>query len=91
MEGIIIASLITDPISRLRVKKKKNNNRVESIKSTLSHLTQGFQARLKEQPGQNTNQSCCQTQPVIASQSYTWHESRRVIHNNGTQITSLYL
>lgn len=60
MEGIIIASLTTDPIARLGLKKKKSNNdRMESIKSPLSHVTQGFQAWLKEQPGENTMQSCC--------------------------------
>lgn len=41
MEGIIITSLITDPISRLRVKKNNNEGRVESTKSALSQGTQG--------------------------------------------------
>lgn len=59
MEGIIIASLTTDPIARLRLKKKSDNDRMESIKFPLSHVTQGFQAWLKEQPGENTIQSCC--------------------------------
>lgn len=75
MEGII-TSVITDPISRLGVKNNSNNNdRVESINSTLLHVTQGFQAWCKEQPGENTIQSCCVTQYMAADQSPTWHES----------------
>lgn len=77
MEGIIITSLITDPISRLRV-KKPTTMKVGWRPQNPPFLRGpgGFQTWLKEQPGEDTIQSHCKTQPIIASQSYTGHESR---------------